>query len=384
MKRFRSGIPVGLALVALAFGVRSASAGQLNLVPILQISGQHSDNIFFETSSEKVADTSYIVNPGIALDYGSKNFVGSLAYQVGFQRNNTYSERDNTVHRGDASLGFNVTKGFFIDVTDNLIVTNDPLAFDASGDRIQRDSYLYNRIVPALSYNFANHGVQMGLRFDRIDIDYDNLIDSYQNGLGANVSTKLGGRSTLSFDFFDFKRKFQEQDPAVGVINYEGRRFGMKVDRRFSPRLSFSFMGGYEDRKFDLEGPTRDYDSFIFEGLLAGEFPEVFSWTLGASQRLNDLAVEGVYKVDRFTFDMRKSIADRLRIGFGGFFQKSVNDQMSEEARFKGLKVEGQYMVAKFMNLWLGYDYLNRYEGVGLDDFTENRVNFGLSLSYGL
>ena len=44
---------------------------------------------------------------------------------------------------------------------------------------------------------------------------------------------------------------------------------------------------------------------------------------------------------------------------------------------------EGQYMVAKFLNVWLGYEYVDRSSD-DLNDFQENRVNFGLTLSYGL
>jgi len=385
MKRVRSGITMGVvAFVTAVASYPSAHASQLNLLPMLQLSGQYSDNVFF-SQTNKVSDTFFLVNPGIALDYASKKFVGSLAYQAGIQRYVDFSQRDNHVHRADASLGFNLSKDWAIDATDNLYVTTDPLAFDATGDRLQRDSFTYNRFVPGMSYHFGGHNLRLGARYDRIDIDYTTLIDSKQNGFGANASTKLGAKSTLGFDFFAFKREFDQQRPEFNVVDYKGKRYGVTFDRRLSPRIAARLLAGYEDRKFEDNPGLRNFDSFIFDATLTGEFPDVFSWSLGVNQRLNDLAIRGAYVVKRVTFDVRKSVAEKLRLDLSGFWQNSKNDQIPEKADFVGARVEGQYMVAKFLNVWVGYDYLKRSsDDSSLDPFKENRVNFGLSLSYGL
>lgn len=383
MKKVRSLMWAGIAMVVLVVGAHSTFASQLNLLPMLQISGEYSDNVFFSEDNEQ-SDTFFLINPGVALDYASRSFVGSLAYQVGLQRYVDVNQRDNTVHRIDASTGFNLGRGWFIDATDNLYITDDPLAFDASGDRLQRDSFIFNRFVPGISYVFSGRDVRVGARYDRVDVDYDELTDSQQDGLGANVSFKLGSRSTLSGDYFEFRRKFDQQRPLFNVVDYTGRRFGVRTERRISPRLSGNVFVGYEERKFERATPQpEDFDSVIFEGQVTGEFPEVLSWTIGVSQRLNDLAIRGAYKVQRVTFDLRRSIQDRLRIEFNGFYQDSKNEQIPEEAKYVGFRVEGQYMVAKFLNVWLGYNYLDR-DSDQLNPFTENRINFGLTLSYGL
>jgi len=89
--------------------------------------------------------------------------------------------------------------------------------------------------------------------------------------------------------------------------------------------------------------------------------------------------------VQRFTFDVRRSVAEKLRLDFAAFLQHSENDQISEQADFWGTSVEGQYMVAKFLNVWLGYEHLDRQsDDLSLTPFAENVVHFGLSLSYGL
>lgn len=383
MKRVRSGIPMGIALAAITFGAGTAGASQLNLVPILQISGQYSDNVFFAPEAEKQSDTFFLVNPGLALDYASRNFVSSVSYQVGIQRFQDFDQRDNDVHRADASLGFNLSKGWFLEAADNLYITSDPLAFDASGDRIQRDSFTYNRFMAGLSHTFGSRDVRVEARYDRVDVDYDTLVDSYQNGFGANVSAKVGARSTVLVDYFEFQRNFQEQHPEFNIIDYRGRRYGLRLDRKFSARLSGNVYAGYEDRRFEQQGDLRDYESAIFEAGLNGELPGAFSWSLSGSQRLNDLAIRGAYKVRRANLDLRKSVAERLRLEASGYLQNSKNSQIGEEADYLGMRIEGQYLVAKFLNLWLGYEYLDRQSNQ-LNDFKENRVNFGLTLSYGL
>ena len=85
------------------------------------------------------------------------------------------------------NVGFDIGSNFYIDVTDNLYITTDPLAFDASGDRLQRDSFTYNRLTPGFSYIFSGRGARLAGRYDRVDIDYDNLTDSSQNVVGFNI-----------------------------------------------------------------------------------------------------------------------------------------------------------------------------------------------------
>lgn len=380
MKGVRNGIRVVLALATLAFGAGAGSAGQLNLVPLLQISGQYSDNVFFAAANQQ-SDTFYIINPGIAIDYANSTFVTSLAYQAGFQKYVDFAERDNTVHRFDGTLGLNIKHGLALNVNDNLYITTDPLAFDASGDRIQRDSFRYNRFSPALNYTFTNK-MKLMAHYDRVDVDYKTLIDSYQNGYGFDLSAKLGPRSTVAIDYFEYHRRFERQAPQFNVADYDGRRYGVQLDRRISPRLSANAFIGYEERKY-VNRVLEDFDSVLLDFQLSGEFPDVFSWSLAASQRLNDLAIRGAYKVRRANLDLRKSFGERLRMEFGGFVQTSRNKQIPEDADYYGFRVEGQYMVAKFLNLWLGYDYLDR-SSTDIAPFTENRINFGLTLSYGL
>lgn len=381
MKKVRNGIRVGLALATLLLGVHSGSAGQLNLVPLLQISGQYSDNVFFAPANQQ-SDTFFIINPGIAIDYASSFIVTSLAYQAGFQRHTEFKERDNNVHRFDGTIGLNFQHGLTLNVTDNLYITNDPLAFDASGDRIQRDSFKYNRISPTLSYTVSSD-VKLSARFDRTDLDYDTLIDSHQNAYGGSLTAKLGARSTVAADYFQYHRRFVTQAPQFNVADYDGRRYGVRLDRRISPRLSANLFVGYEERKYVVPGPLEDFDSVLLDLQLSGEFPDVFSWTIAASQRLNDLAIRGAYKVRRANLDLRKSFGERLRMEFGGFAQTSRNKQIPEDADYYGFRIEAQYMVAKFLNIWLGYDYLDR-TSPNINPFTENRINFGLTLSYGL
>ena len=45
------------------------------------------------------------------------------------------------------------------------------LAFDASGDRVQRDSFKYNHFSPGVSYRFGSRDVTLQFRYDRIDTD---------------------------------------------------------------------------------------------------------------------------------------------------------------------------------------------------------------------
>lgn len=384
MKKLGLDLSAGLATAALLLASASGvQAGEVNIVPVLAISGAWSDNVFFEGGDQK-SDTFLLVNPGVSLDYGSKSAVVSLAYQAGIQRYSEFSNRDNTLQRLDGSLGFNIGSGFSIDIVDNFQWADDPLAFDASGDRIQRDSYVYNHISPGFSYRFGSRDVMIAAKYDRVDVDYDNLTDSEQNGFNVKLGGRLGSKSAMTFQWVEFRREFTEESQFIE--DYDGRRIGVTVDRQLTPRFSMRGFGGYEERKFDNQGdPSNDFDSGVFAVDVVGDIPDVISITASASRNLNDLAVRGVYIVDRFGFELRRSWAERLRTRFNLFYQKMENEQLNEQANFTGFKVDGEYLIAKFLNLFLGYEYLDRQsDSGGIDAYEENRVNFGLTVSYGL
>ena len=128
MKRNFLGYSVALAAAALVLGSAPPTrGGEVNIIPVVTISGEWSDNVFF-SSTDQQSDTFLLVNPGVSFDYASKATALSLAYQVGFQRYTTFNERDNTVQRLDGTVGFNIGKGWKLNVGDNLVAANDPLA----------------------------------------------------------------------------------------------------------------------------------------------------------------------------------------------------------------------------------------------------------------
>jgi len=382
MKRVGLGFPV--ALVAAAFLSCSATvlhAGEINLVPVVSISGEWSDNVFYESHNQR-SDTFIFVTPGVAFDYATAKTIVSLSYEIGIQRFSEFDERDNTAQRLDGNIGFSISPSLQARLSDNLVRADDPLAFDASGDRIQRDSFTYNRFSPALSY--TGHGMFASGAYERIDIDYTHLVDSSQNGLHAQAGHKLGTKSTLNGDFVYFRREFAEKDPFVD--NYDGYRVGVNADRQVTPKLSLQGFVGYEWRYFDHPGqPNNDFKGGVYMVGVTGEFPGVFGVTANVTRRLNDLAAVGVYTITRFDAEVRRSWFDRVRTSFSGYYEKLENNQLTEEANYSGVRLRGEYLLAKFLNLYAGYEYLNRdsVKG-GIASFSENRVNFGVTVSYGL
>jgi len=54
MKKLGLDLPAGLATAALVLASASGvQAGEVNIVPVLAISGQWSDNVFFESGDQK-------------------------------------------------------------------------------------------------------------------------------------------------------------------------------------------------------------------------------------------------------------------------------------------------------------------------------------------
>jgi hypothetical protein len=366
------------------------SADQVNLTPAFNIDAAHSDNIYFadDNSPAKQSDTYVVYNPGINVEVATNKTVLSASYQLGVERFNTFDERNNSIHRIDGNLGYKPSKRWALDVIDNFAYTTDPLAFDASGDRVQRGGYKYNHFTPGMYYSFPGRSVRVGARYERIDIDYKDqvLIDSYQNGFHGGIDYQINNKTTLSFDYNEFKRVFKQQTPLVD--DYRGRNFAAILDRRISSRTSLKFMGGYDKRDFKKGTPTADWSGGVYGLEFVGEFPEFFSIQIGYVRRFNDLAAFGVFRVDKIETTFKRNFADRLSIAVGAFYQKNRNDQISVVGRnqidkFSGARIVGEFMVAKFLALHAGYEYLMRDSNI-INSFTENRFIFGLGLSYGL
>jgi hypothetical protein len=354
------------------------SADKIDLTPVLNLRVENSDNIFYaaDDSLNKVSDTYYTIIPAVGLNVATERSALAISYQAGIQRFNRYDERNNTIQRVDGN------------VMDNYATTNDPLAFDASGDRVQRGSYKYNHFSPAMFYELPGHTARLGLRYQRIDVDYQDstLIDSSQNGFHGQLDFQLGTRTTLQFGLDDFKRNFKQDSSQVD--DYTGRAFAVMVDRALSTRTSFRFKGGYEWRDFVHGRPTADWNGGIYGVAFLGEFPEFFSMVVEYEHRFNDLAATGVFKVDKIGTSFKKIFADRFTTEFDAYWQKNRNDQVRVADRtqvdeFSGGRVFGEFVLTKFLNVQLGYEYLKRDSNI-INSFHENRFLFGFGLGYGI
>lgn len=372
-------------LLAVFLGVFAAAtfaaASQIHLTPMFRFGAESTDNVFFLPDVLAVSDFYYLVNPGVNLEYASSKAVVNLGFQAGFHRFNDYQIRDNDVYRLDAQVGFKATKKIGINIKENYIDTNDPLAFDASGDRLQRDSFWYNYLSPGVNVVMSRDKLMFSGAYERIDIDYDHLVDSVQQGVVGGGDYKIGRKTTFGGRFAYFERNF---DPGPYVDDYTGQVIRFDITHALSTRTALDLYAGYEWRDFVNGYPSADYDSEIYGVKFTGEYPGALSFTTGFSQRLNDLTAKGVYRVRRFDMEVKKVVADRVT-GTGEFFiQKAYNEQLGgERDDFMGFRALVEVLVVNFLTIDGGYEYLNRDSNI-LNDFTENKFLFGLTASYGI
>jgi hypothetical protein len=366
------------------------SADQINLTPVLNLYVENSDNIFYaaDDSPNKVSDTYYTINPGVGLDVATGRSALTISYQAGVQRFDKYDNRNNTIQRVDGNVGYKFSKRFALNVMDNFAYTDDPLAFDASGDRVQRGGYKYNHLAPTIFYQFPGHTARLGLRYERIDVDYEDesLIDSSQNGFHGQLDFQLGTRTTFGFAYDTFKREFDQASPMLS--DYDGNVFTVVVDRRLSTRTSVRFNGGYEWRNFDRETPTADWDGGVYGVSFQGNFPEFFSINVEYAHRFNDLAASGVFEIDKIGTSFKRVFAERFTTEIDAFWQRNRNKQVvvldrTQQDDFAGGRILGEFVLTKFLNVQLGYEYLKRDSNI-INSFHENRFLVGFGIGYGI
>ena len=229
-------------------------SGKASLVPHVQASWSHDDNLFI-APTEKVADNAWTVTPGVSAAYGGRghNHVYA-AYAVDVVR---YEERTEENYQNHAAgVGARIRSGrSFLDTRYDFVRSEG--ASREIGDRLQRDSQtgealVESRVAPKTS---------LGVNYRRIENQYESraFLDDTDQRVGMRVvfhaTPETDVLGEVAHGWVDL------HDPKASFADATYWEADVGVRRVLSARTSGQAWLGYQERTFD--GDVADVGNWV-------------------------------------------------------------------------------------------------------------------------
>jgi len=373
------------------------SAGEMTVVPSIDITAGYDDNVYY-TRTEKESDYTTTVKPGFELNYKSelytlrsRGYVDLIRYldNSNLDRENYYGLLDGDVSltermrlKGKFSFLNDTTLDSQLDETGIVTTRTDRKRYDGGGELTYR---VTERSNAGISYN--RQAVRYGSElYNDYDYDYVGLIygHSFNNGLDQLTVNPYYGdwRSDISsVDNYGLSlgilHTFSETltlEGSVGLRYTDTERSYKRGEIIFDPDTGTFRVVEKEEKKKDSDwGGTANIQlkkTWIRSSLTAGYSHELtYSSSDGNAEPVN---------VDRIFCSVEHKITSRFRAGLAGSFYitKSESEFGDRDTRYISLTPSLDYEIARNYSLRLAYSY-SRETDRTLDDspdYERNRV----------
>jgi len=428
-------LPVIAVVLVLAFSP-CAQGAQLNFTPVVTVSEEYNDNIFLTPDNE---EDDYITRAtfGGTLELLGRTSGAELTYLPSYEWYNDYSEYDGWTHDLSGRLWHNFTANTSIELRDAYIRTRgtlegsdyvgatsaDPLvAPDITADPNRRGlgEYYENATTARLDHQFGAEDTvyaQYSYRFRR-DLDasrYDRSDnDIYEPSIGGTYwfTNFWGVETDLLYSNRNYKNE-EDRDEWYGRL---------RLNRRLTRH--FSLYGQYTHRYLNFQADGDDFE--VYEPTIG------FSYQLDENTRI-DLGA-GYYWQEFDSGDSNEgflptALADKVwpfrrglvgitllagsdiddegveDLGLNVYYEGSVRGEFAFTPRFSGTASVGyrwddypdetpsrtdktitaaaglEYQALRWMVLNLDYAFRDLNSDDPLDEYTENRVIFSVTLT---
>ncbi len=382
VRMHRAGFRVCLLLVFL-LGAWEASAGEIRLMPLVNVSGGYDDNVFY-TRADPQSDYVATVKPGFVLDYDSELFNVRSRGSVDFLRylDNSSLNRENYDLLFDG--GVNLTErwnlranfSFINDTTldsqllETGIVTlrTDRKRYNGGGDMAYR---LSERSSTGVGYN--HQSTRYGSKAYE-DYDYDQVRlfwdCEFNHGLDRFTVAPYYGRWTSN----------------ISTVNNYGLTFGLS--HSFSETLTLEAFAGprYTQTERTFTTPTLSFDPATGAFKITAKEVKVSDSNWGGTANIelkkrwtvstvslgyyHDLQFSSTagddaepINVDRIFCSASFQMATHLKAGFSGSFylSDSASEFGNQDKRYLYLTPSLEYQVAENYFLRLTYNYSREF-----------------------
>ena len=196
----------------------------MEITPLISLTTEYNDNIFYDEDEDKVEDVINWVTPGLAIFVPGTRSEFELAYAADFGFFAKNAELNNIEQRAMGRVQIQ-QEHFNFTLTDSFIRGENTSLIDIYGLRRRRERYWSNTLTPSLAYTFGPDRV-LTLNYRNSIIDFDNpeVNDSKVDivnpvltyGIGSSVFT-LGYTYTHGY----FETDLDDLDGHAAGVGYE-------------------------------------------------------------------------------------------------------------------------------------------------------------------
>ena len=410
-------------------------AYQATFTPRITVSEEYTDNYFL---TDKNKEDEYItrITPGFTVQLPGRNIGADLSYDFGYVMYDTYDEDDYWQHSVQFAGWSNLGRNTRLDLTDSFVYTKDPLEQNDiasirtttpnipidSTIRQGREAYYTNTTGLNLNHQFGRFGRSSSIRLGYVyrflknddPIYEDNKEYTYSTGLtywflpqwgfdaNANFTTAeydfSEDRDLLSADVRVIKKftpNFQGYIRYSQInVNYDGIR---EDDKTYSPSIGFDYSVP-DDTSLSLDigyfendsGSSEDQSGLTLDGQLVKFFRRGYrSGSLNLSvlggydysiSGAENLGSEKFYEVaGSVTYQLTRLLSGTLFTSYRYSKYPDVIPERTDKTTSAGIGLAIQPLT--WISFGLNYNYRMVDSDVRVNEYDENRIIFGITLS---
>jgi hypothetical protein len=360
---------------------------RLRIVPSLTVSQSYSDNIYLEDENKK-EDFITSVSPEVSLDVAvvPKTYF-SFKYHGDFL---AYADADNFKednHLGSFSFNSETAKGshFLVGVSAEDTSVRPYSRQEQSKDYALKSAY--GDILLMLG-----KVTEIGAEYHRSDREFDELQyadDEYTRG---TFDLHLLYKRSLILPLL-LQYRYQDQDNNdQGPVNTDFQSHTVFVGARWRPanKLSGALRVGYTWAQFD-ETNVEGFDGYAIDTNLVYDFSEITRFTLTAQRAIQQPTRSAresgdyvVYTTAGLTITHRKweRITTQLDFSYSSRdYTEILSSSSVREDDYYRAGLSAEYTMRRWISFTLGYRFQQNNSDIATEDYTENLVKFGISLS---
>jgi polysaccharide biosynthesis protein VpsM len=364
-------------------------------------SARYEDN-FYRSENDRHGVYTYLVQPGIRLDYRTAKSVVHFLYSLDAH---FYNDRDGGARSagGDDFIGHSLaltmrtspTLKLTLGIDNHLDVTREQSKSDRFVNESDRERFFVNRFAPGLHYRIGDH-FSTALSYENTIVDYRRRTD--QDSI-AHRGIWEGYYDISPRTSVGLKYQYWQRDYEVDASDYTSNQSELVFNRR-GRYLELEAGAGYQHRDFDADGRSNE-DLFNYRVALTGRtadtplgYPRSFL-TAAFSRNFNDSGLrDDFFEATELRLTAGRVFRDRLLLELGGFYLNADYPQQvenladgrrirREDDRY-GVEGSLSYGFREWLHLKLSGGYEERDSNMPGFDFDNTFVQLGLNFDHDL
>lgn len=382
-------------------GGGAAERGKWSVETNLSLSGRYDDN-FFQTNENEHSVYTYLIQPGLRLDYETAKSFVSLMYSLDVHE---YQDRDDgpegTADDDDFighTFGLNIqtspTPKLMFRLEDSLFITREENKADRFTNEVGRDRYFVNRFTPGVYYRF-NDRFSTALSYRHLLLDYKQDTDQDSTG---NRGIWEGYYDLSPTAALGLNYQYWQRDYDLDANDYAAHQGELTFNTR-GKFIEFEAGAGYQNREFDA-GNRDSEDGYNYRLAFTGRTADTpmgprSYLTAGFGQNFSDSGLrDDFFEAIQFELLAGHVFQDRLRLEIGGTYLNADYPQQTglsdngesvgrEDDRYL-VNASMAYQIRRWLDLALSGGYENRDSNLAGFDFDSAYVQLMLNTSYDL